>query len=57
MAFKDLFEKRKVKKLLLERLEVLNEKVKACDADAYQPESVCDYLSEMCEIAKIMLGR
>ncbi len=52
-----MFEKRKVKKLLLERLEVLNEKVKACDADAYQPESVCDYLSEMCEIAKIMLGR
>lgn len=52
-----MFEKRKVKKLLLERLEVLNEKVKACDDDAYQPESVCDYLSEMCEIAKIMLGR
>lgn len=53
----NMFEKRKVKKLLLERLEVLNEKVKACDADVYQPESVCDYLSEMCEIAKIMLGR
>ena len=52
-----MFEKRKVKKLLLERMEALNEKVKAFDKDECQPERVNDYLLEMREIAKIMLGR
>ena len=52
-----MFTKRKARKLLLERLEVLNEKVKAFDKDECQPERVNNYLLEMCEIAKIMLGR